>query len=189
MNVDFTPGDKVQVFLFGEDLRTYTPVTWDGARGTVSLIGFIHGDTMGSRWLREVKVGDEIELFGPRGSVAVNDGQGPLIIFGDETSIALALCLTRANPHLEVLTVLETDHEAELKTVIGALELQATVITRGATHEAATAMQPTLARGAFPILTGNASSLQALKQHFAKSGQSLKGKTRPYWAKGKSGLD
>lgn len=188
-NVDFTPGDKVQIFLLGEDMRTYTPVTWDRASGTASFIGFIHGDTLGSRWLREVKVGDQIELFGPRGSVAVNDGQGPVLVFGDETSVAVALSLTRANPAREVITVLETDAVDEVKTVTTAVGLTATIIARGATQEAATAMEPALARGAFPVLTGNAASIQALKQHFAKSGQSLKGKTKAYWAKGKSGLD
>jgi hypothetical protein len=52
---------------------------------------YAHGVGAGSGWVRDVKPGDECDVFGPRNSIDVRPASGPLAVFGDETSIDLAL--------------------------------------------------------------------------------------------------
>lgn len=177
----FEPGDKVQVFLPGVGMRTYTPVTWDSG-GRTWFLAFAHGDGPGARWAREVKAGDAVALFGPRRSIDVGALAGPLVVVGDETSLALAVALTRAQAKRHVTAVLEAGRPEELREVAAKLELSHVVVTeRGRLEEALSAQ---LALGASPVFTGNAATIQTLKRSLKVSG-----KTKAYWAAGKRGLD
>ncbi|MFZ5441442.1 MAG: siderophore-interacting protein [Myxococcota bacterium] len=178
----FVAGDKVQLFLPGEGMRTYTPITWDGAR--TSFVGFVHGSGgPGARWLTGVKAGDEVALFGPRRSIDVSAERGPLVVVGDETSLGLTAALTRAKPERQVTAVLETGFPDELREVAGALELRGvSAVPRG---ELEAAVRTGLAAGATPVFTGRAASLQRLKRALGNPA----GQTKAYWAEGKRGLD
>ncbi len=179
----FTPGDKVQLYLPDEVMRTYTPVTWEGER--TWFIGFTHGEGPGSKWVRDVKVGDEVAMFGPRGSIDVRSLEGPLVVIGDETSVAVAVALTRAQRNVSV--VLESSVPEETRSVIAQLELTDATVT--ALGQLADPVMAQLERGATPVFTGRAASIQALKQVLKQRGRSIGGKTRAYWAEGKRGLD
>ncbi|MFP2899384.1 siderophore-interacting protein [Corallococcus sp. 4LFB] len=89
----WTPGDKVQVFLPGLGLRTYTPLSWDEARGATAFLVYLHGDSPGAKWGRDVRAGDTVQFFGPRRSVTLEAGDAPVVLFGDETSFAVAHAL------------------------------------------------------------------------------------------------
>ncbi len=179
----FVPGDKVQVFLPGEGMRTYTPVTWDAGR--TWFVGYAHGEGPGSKWLREVKQGDEVAMFGPRRSIDVSGLSGPLVVVGDETSVAVAVSLTRARANISVL--LEATSPDETREVARNLELvNATITARGDLGDALLAQ---LALGATPIFTGRAATIQALKATAKSAGRVFGGKTKAYWAEGKRGLD
>ena len=180
----FTPGDKVQVFLDGE-MRTYTPVTWEGDR--TWFLGFVHGEGPGGSWVRTVKQGDAVAFFGPRGSIDVSAEKGPLVVVGDETSLGLAVSLTRANPGRQVMALLEAESPDETREVGRKLELtQLTVTERGQLLPPLVAQ---LELGVFPIFTGCAATIQALKQQLRAQGRSVGGKAKAYWAAAKRGLD
>src|ERR1041384_3563080 len=70
---DWRPGDKVQVLLPGDDVRTYTPMEWS-SDGTTSLLAYLHGDTPASRWARDVAVGQRVHLAGPQRSLIMPEG-------------------------------------------------------------------------------------------------------------------
>jgi NADPH-dependent ferric siderophore reductase len=177
----FVPGDKVQVYFAGVGMRTYTPVTWS-AEGATWFVGFAHGDTPGATWVRTVKQGDEVALFGPRRSLDVSALTQPLVVVGDETSLAVACALSRTHA---VTAVLEAGDVEELREVGAALELRGlTVVPRGALEPAVRAQ---LAAGAVPVFTGRAASIQALKRSLGDLART--GKTKAYWADGKRGLD
>ena len=177
----FEPGDKVQLYFAGIGMRTYTPVTWE-ASGRTWFLGFAHGEGPGSRWVREVKAGDEVAIFGPRRSIDVSSNHGPLVVVGDETSLAVTVALTRARVDRHVTAVLEAGAPEELRRVAKKLELGHVVVTaRGQLEEA---LRAQLALGATPVFTGNAATIQTLKRNLKASG-----KTKAYWAAGKSGLD
>lgn len=195
--VKFVAGDKVQIFV-GEDMRTYTPVEWSseglqpgGAAsrmGKTFFVGYAHGtDTPGTKWLRALKVGDEAPLFGPRRSIDATDLPGPLVLIGDETSVAVAASLTRVKSDRHVTVLLEANQPDETKRVAEALGLKhVTVTTRGKLDAALLAQ---LDVGATPIFTGRAATIQSLKQALRAQQRTVGGLTRAYWAEGKRGLD
>src|SRR5689334_5321911 len=74
------PGDKIQVYLGTDGMRTYTPMTWGDGRA--SLLLYVHGATSpGARWAKTVAKGDRWQFFGPRRSIRVP--AGPVVLFGD----------------------------------------------------------------------------------------------------------
>ena len=173
---EFVAGDKVQVFLPGLGMRTYTPVTWD--RDATWFVGFKHGEGPGSKWVGSVKVGDEVAMMGPRRSIDSQNFAGPLVLLGDETSLAVAVAIARTKP---LVAVLEARVPDEVRRVAAAIGLEDVRVEARGDVEALARHVPA---DATPIFTGNAKTIQALKQRGLRGG-----KAKAYWAEGKRGLD
>lgn len=87
------PGNKLQILLPSDDVRTYTPIpTPEGA----SLLGWCQAGGPGARWISEVKVGDEVRFLGVQRSLELP--AGPVILVGDETSVAVAASFEASRP-------------------------------------------------------------------------------------------
>ncbi|PZR07172.1 MAG: siderophore-interacting protein [Archangium gephyra] len=184
-NARFTPGDKIQVFVMGEDMRTYTPFNWRGE--SASLIGFVHGEGPGSRWVKTVKAGDAVQFFGPRGSLDVGGITGNVVVIGDETSLAVARAFSESK---RVSVVLEAQQPEVTNEVCAKLGLShADVTSRGDVDGMFDKLSAQLKAGATPYFTGRAATTQQLKQRLKAAGLSFGGKTKAYWADGKRGLD
>ena len=187
-------GDKVQVFLPDEGMRTYTPLAWDSQKGTVAFLVYLHGAGPGAEWGRQVKAGDPVRFFGPRRSLKLGEGSGPVVLFGDETSLGVAWSL-RADGKREVLPVFEVSQRAEVAPVLRELGLEGTDVERqpGEAHlpEVHERLRAALERtpGAQLVMTGRAQAIQTVKAHFKTAGASPSGKNKAYWAPGKKGLD
>ena len=188
----FTPGDKVQVFLDEGDTRTYTPFRVDPARGTMQLLLYVHGDGPGARWGRAVAVGQRVRLFGPRGSIALPDLRGPVVLVGDETSLAVARALGDHRGASDgVSIVLEVSSTAESAAAADALGLSPALVERtGGAAALEREVRAALARtpGANLVLTGAAPTIQALRRGLRGAATGAI-KSKPYWAPGKRGLD
>lgn len=189
--VTWTPGDKLQVFLPEVGTRTYTPLRWDPSTGETELLAYLHGDGPGTQWARTVSAGAAIQVFGPRSSLAVG-GASPAVVFGDETSVALA----RANG-VPGRTVLEVTDPGETQSALEALRFSgATLVARQANeaHREALAGAVVQALQAHPgaplVLSGRAAAIQGVRQGLKARGVSLGTvKAKAYWAPGKVGLD
>lgn len=190
--VAWRPGDKVQVFLPDIGMRTYTPLSWE-TRGATTFLAYVHGDTPGATWAKQVKAGDEVSFFGPRRSIEVSDVEAPLAVFGDETSVALALALSAARPTRKVTAVLEVNERAEVRAALDACGslLDVHLVERASSNGHLTVvtehLRVALGAGAFGVFTGRAASIQAVKQSLR--GLEYASKTKAYWAEGKRGLD
>ncbi len=192
----WAPGQKMQLAMgTGFATRTYTPIDWDERKGRTRLLGFIHGEAPGSEWLRGAGVGDPVDIFGPRGSIDAGGVTAPLALFGDETSIGVALALQAAVAGRLLSAQLEVQDVVAAQAVtrrLGLAEVAFHAVTAGDTHLAA--MEATLAPladdGATFVLTGRAPAIQRLRQALrglgVPSGRVL---TKAYWAPGKTGLD
>jgi NADPH-dependent ferric siderophore reductase len=187
-------GDKVQVFLPEVGARTYTPLAWDGQKGTMSLLVYLHGTGPGAEWGRRMAQGDTVQFFGPRGSLKLSEDSGPVVLFGDETSLGVAWSL-RTDGKREVLPVFEVSQRADVAPVLRELGLEGTDVERqpGDAHlaEVHERLRAALERkpGAQLVMTGRAQSIQTLKTRFKTGGASPSGKNKAYWAVGKTGLD
>jgi len=194
--VAWTPGQKIQIAMGSAFVaRTYTPIDWDPAAGRTRFLGYAHGDDPGSTWVRDLKAGDECDIFGPRRSLDVSGVANSLAIFGDETSIGLAHALLHQHRGRAVKCYFEVDDVEASRSVAVHLELDNAVLfgrTQRDAHleEMETVFPALVAAGTTFVLTGKASSIQRIRR-------SLKSRAVPaapivvkaYWAAGKVGLD
>jgi NADPH-dependent ferric siderophore reductase len=170
------PGDKVQVLLPGDDVRTYTPFAWsdEGEARGFSLLVFLHGDTPATRWARALQVGDVVRFVGPQRALRLPDG--PLLIVGDETSLAVAASYAETRPG-QVEAVLEGDVP---DAVLSDLGIQATVCAPGAS-----AARVGDHRGAVGV-TGSAALIQRTRAALAGRGEV---RVKAHWIAGRTGID
>lgn len=193
----WTPGDKVQVKLDGGFItRTYTPISWDPIEGKTQFLAYCHGGGPGSKWAEQLKPGDQRQFFGPRRSIGFDGLPKSVVLFGDETSFALALALEgMIDQSTERHYIFEVTNRDEVSTVLDKLGLpQSKLIMRqpGDTHldqvlhALGSAMQPTTAF----VLSGKASTIQHLNRSLKAHGvEARRLRTKAYWAPGKVGLD
>jgi NADPH-dependent ferric siderophore reductase len=86
------PDDHVKLFipnlLGGEpDRRDYTPRAFDAARGTLTIDFALHEAGPATAWALAARVGDRVEIGGPRGSMLVADDFDWYLLIGDETAL------------------------------------------------------------------------------------------------------
>jgi NADPH-dependent ferric siderophore reductase len=182
--VSWTPGDKVQVFLSGEGMRTYTPLRWDAGSGTTAFLIYVHDAYgPGARWARALASGQPCQLFGPRGSIAFPDLAERVVLVGDETSFAAGRALADARSSA---CVFEVTDASEAREVLGAVGLEAALVERraGDAHLDELAGAVRAQPSSSVVLTGRAQTIQALRARGVKGA-----KTKAYWSVGKSGLD
>lgn len=194
----WTPGQKVQVAVGGWAFRTFTPLSWDPVRGFTQLLLFLHGDAPASAWGRTLKVGDTCAMFGPRSSLDLDALDRPALLFGDETSFALAHALRFTRKGAQgVRMVLEVSSRKVAESVLAELGIAGADLIERSPNDAHLSDLEQLAvdrlqAGAIKscALSGKASSIQRLNKRLRALGLS-NGQvwTRAYWAPGKVGLD
>jgi NADPH-dependent ferric siderophore reductase len=87
--------DHVKIFVPGgaveggkPPMRDYTPRAFDVAKGTITIDFALHDDPgPTTAWAMAAKVGDELSIGGPRGSVVIPDDYDWYWLIGDETAI------------------------------------------------------------------------------------------------------
>ncbi|WP_164018302.1 siderophore-interacting protein [Pyxidicoccus trucidator] len=196
-NTSWSAGDKVQVFLPDVGMRTYTPLAWDTARGATQFLVYLHGNSPGAEWGRNVRVGDRCQFMGPRGSLSLAVLRGPVVLFGDETSFAVAHALRNLRAGTgDVEQVFEVSSREESGAVLREFGLaESDVVARapgdGHLPEVAALLQAALERkpGAHLVMTGRAQAIQVLRARLKAAGVAPAQKVKAYWSLGKAGLD
>jgi NADPH-dependent ferric siderophore reductase len=193
--VAWAPGEKIQVSLGSTfTTRTYTPTEWDATNGSTRILAYAHGDGPGSDWVRSARIGDLCHLFGPRPSLDAQKMPAGALLFGDETSIGLAVALAAYHRENPPRCIFEVNAEKETLPLLSAIGLPgATVIERdpdGAHLQNIIHAIDAAAPYKVAILTGKASSIQRVHRHLKQNGASTRSVlTKAYWAPGKRGLD
>lgn len=178
-------GTKFQILLPSDDMRTYTPIA---AADGVALLGWKHATGPGARWISEVKLGAELRFVGPQRSLELP--AGPVIIVGDETSVAVAASFEVDRPG-QVTTVLQAGAVDDVRVAAERVGLRpAAVVPRGDT--AATVDAVASAHAAAPRavvgVTGGSELVLAVRSALRARGITNL-KTKTYWVPGKRGLD
>lgn len=193
----WAPGQKIQIAMGSAFVaRTYTPIDWDPVAGRTRILGYTHGDGPGSAWVRDVRPGDECDLFGPRRSVDVSPVSGPIALFGDETSIGLGAALATAiRAGAAVSCRFEVDAVAASRRAIAHCGLKdAALFGREPDGAHIAAMEASLpafdAAGATFVLTGKAPTIQRLRLTLKRQAvPATRIIAKAHWAPGKIGLD
>lgn len=174
------PGDKVQVLLPGDDVRTYTPFEWTNSAGAqgFSLLVRLRDDSPATRWARSVAVGDVVRFVGPQRGLRMPEG--PLVLVGDETSLAVAASYA-ASRQVPVWPVLVRDGDpAPVKEVLAELELFGTILCDTAGLRSAVAMR----EGTVGV-TGSAALIEAARGSLPDRTVRVKA----HWIAGRAGID
>ncbi|WP_044332671.1 siderophore-interacting protein [Sphingomonas hengshuiensis] len=195
-DVAWLPGQKVQIAMGSAFVaRTYTPVEWNPSTGRMCILGYAHGDGPGSGWVRTVAPGDRCDIFGPRASLDLSCLPGPLLVVGDETSIGLVYAAIHQDPTRAVSACLEVEDVESARRVAAHLGLDplALVVRKGGNgHIFAmeAGLSEAAAAGASIVLTGNARTIQRLRQVLrSQPFPAARLLAKAYWAPGKTGLD
>lgn len=181
----FAAGARVQLLLPSDDMRTYTPLR--SPEGMI-LLGWKRAGGPGAHWLSNASVNDELKFMGPQTSLKL--GAGPVVIVGDETSVAVAAAFANERPG-QSHAVIQTESACDVLQAAKSVNLQQLdVVARGdttATVDAVAAKLLTLP-DAVVALTGGSELVVAVRNALRLSGvRSIKTKT--YWIPGKTGLD
>lgn len=193
-SLDFQEGYCIDFRVTDTDVRRYSPSLLDRENGVLELIVHLHGDGPGRRFMDALKAGEQVNLVQPRGHKYYDKMVAKYVIFGDETSLALACSFNEAfkeNPN-EYYFLFELDDEN--KNVPNRLGLtNYTVFPKIGLFQDANwitelpQLQSTHWLGAHFILTGDVLSVQAFRK-VLKGFATGKVHAQGYWLKGKKGL-
>ncbi|SEM12150.1 hypothetical protein SAMN05428989_3111 [Pseudoxanthomonas sp. GM95] len=177
-------GSKLQVLLPSNDVRTYTPIPIPGG---FLLLGWKHAGGPGAHWLSEIGPGDELRYVGPQRSLEIP--LGPVIVIGDETSIALAASFEHDRPgQIRAVIASDSGEVAEASESVG-LSMIRTAPPVDTDHIAdlvESAMQEL--PGAVIAITGGSELVLRVRSSLRARGLE-KIKAKAYWIPGKTGLD
>ncbi|MET0534694.1 MAG: siderophore-interacting protein [Steroidobacter sp.] len=196
-DVTWTPGDKIQIQLGGWVQRTYTPMDWDAENGLTRILVYMHADAPGTRWARALSEGDTCVIFGPRKSIDRSQLRGPVIFFGDETSLGVATALFNHASSPAAQMLFEVSTIADAKPVVEQLRLNdahlcARIENDRHFAELETYMSAFLQDHATAdiVLTGKATSIQHITRLLRQRAiGAVRRQSKAYWAPGKTGLD
>jgi NADPH-dependent ferric siderophore reductase len=188
----WVPGAKLQLRprRGSLSLRTYTPVSWDAARGETELIAYTHGDGPAAQWFGAVQEGQTCGVLGPRRSIDLREDTGPVLFVGDESSVALACALRTVTG--DAMHVFEAHDPAGLTGVLAQLGIAGIVVERSADRaELLREAREATAKAPYTlIVTGDAATVHAVRRDsraWQRGPRQVKGKA--YWAEGRAGLD
>lgn len=102
------PDDHIKLFFAGESgpqMRDFTPRRFDVAAGTLVIDFALHEAGPATAFAAGARIGDTLDIGGPRGSAVVADDFDWLWLIGDETALpAIGRWLEETRPGLPVLT-------------------------------------------------------------------------------------
>lgn len=190
----WAPGHKVQFRIGGMSFRTYTPFDWDD-RGASFLL-YRHGEGPATAWADTLDTGDEVRLFGPRGSLNLSGVKTAPIVVGDETSFGLATAwalhgsVPAAAQVFEVTSVLESAKVVDELDIGGVSLLER---TPGDDHHHLVTQIVLDAICRHPeaplIITGKAQTIKAVRAALKQAGTSPTARVKAYWDPNRTALD
>ncbi len=122
------PGQDVVLHLVDESgggvRRRYTIRNLDNAARRFDLDFVMHGHGPGARWAAGVAVGTPLQVFGPRGKVAMSDA-GWQLYLGDESALPAIAEMAAALPaSASGIAVIEVNDANERQPVAGPLDVR-----------------------------------------------------------------
>jgi len=84
--VSASADDHIKLF-FAEGMRDFTPRAFDIAKGEITIDFALHEAGPAAFWAQGAKIGDGLEIGGPRGSAVVPDDFDWYVLLGDETAL------------------------------------------------------------------------------------------------------
>ncbi len=196
--VSLSADDHVKLFVpvdGGPDcMRDYTPRLFDTARGMLAIDFALHDAGVATGWATAARVGDRLDIGGPRGSAILPSDFDWYRLIGDETALpAIGRWLEEAPAGVTVTTIVVVEGEDDAQSISTAAAWTPVWIPRnGAADDAALvraalAMQETPPGDGFVWIAAEASVARALRLHVVEHGRHPRDwvKAAGYWTRGK----
>jgi NADPH-dependent ferric siderophore reductase len=112
------PDDHIKLFFATDDgetaMRDYTPRRFDPAAGRLAIDFALHEAGPATRWAIAAKVGDTLQIGGPRGSAVLADDFDWYLLIGDETALpAIGRRLEELRADVPVTAIIAVDDEGD----------------------------------------------------------------------------
>jgi len=175
-------------------MRDYTPRAFDIAAGTLVIDFALHQAGPATAWALAARIGDRLEIGGPRGSLLVADDFDWYLLVGDETALpAIGRRVETLRPGVRVTTVVAVDGAAERQHFEAAADWHPVWAERaGGTDDAALlhqAIGATLPQGdGYVWIAAEAQVARTLRHHLVEVLGHPKAwvKAAGYWAMGQA---
>jgi NADPH-dependent ferric siderophore reductase len=198
--LSWTPGQHVRVRMadggFGlGSLRTYS--VWTRGEDALELCVLDHGDGPGSRWVRGIKVGDEVQFRGPEGRLVAAGSARYHLFAGEETaSVAFGAMLRGLAPASAIYGVIEVNDAADRLPLPRAEELTWRYRDGGAAASSVGLVAGVReldlpAEPGVAYLAGEVRTCQAVRTHLVRDrGWPRRSVVmKPFWMPGRRGMD
>jgi ferric-chelate reductase (NADPH) len=125
---EWIPGQKIQIQLAHDQMRSYTPSSWDSKTGEMQTLVYMHGKGPGALWARDAKVNQSVVVLGPRGSLKLEPEMQTILFFGDETTFGLAHALKKYSSDKKYFFFFESIDTHESEMILNKFELSESLI-------------------------------------------------------------
>jgi NADPH-dependent ferric siderophore reductase len=176
-------------------MRDYTPRRYDEKSLTLDFV--LHGDGPASSWAAKVKVGEQVLIAGPRGSMIVPMAFDWYLLAGDETALpAIGRRIEELPAGAKVLAFIEIPEGADRQAFDTKADATITWLPRhGAAPGSTTLIADAIFAADFPsgdafaFIAGEASMSRAVKTHLleTRAFNSEWIKAAGYWVLGEEG--
>lgn len=193
-NLSFQPGSYMDIRVSDTEVRRYSAAFADPENGTMDFIVHLHGDHPGSHYMDQLSIGDKIRTSILKPHRCYDSSVQQYVVFGDETSLALACSLLPAFRKNKQQFEFYFELDQQNANVPELLQLENyTIFSKDGSfrNEEWIATLPALHRkesnSSCFVMTGNAVSVQTFRK-LAKRCTSAKILSHGYWMEGKKGL-
>lgn len=121
---EWIPGQKIQVQLKGDEMRSYTPCEWDTEAGIMKTLIYMHGKGPGARWARDAKAHSKVVVLGPKKSLSLSEDTKEVVFFGDETTFGLAHAIKKNYEGIKFHFFMEASETDESSVILKKFDLE-----------------------------------------------------------------
>ena len=175
-------------------MRDYTPRRYDAAANTLDIDFVLHGDGPASGWASQVRIGQTLNIGGPRGSMVVSGDFDWYLLVGDETALpAIGRRLEELPASAHAIVIVEVADAAEEQKLNSRAKAEVIWLHRdGAEPGSTKLLQEAVAGTPFPtgeayaFVAGESEMAKAVRQHLvAERGFNKQWiKAAGYWKRG-----
>jgi NADPH-dependent ferric siderophore reductase len=198
--VSLAPDDHIKIFIANPDgdpfMRDYTPRRYDNAAKTLIIDFAVHEAGPATLWALSAKVGDTLNIGGPRGSAVVGGPIAHWLLIGDEAALpAIGRRIEEAPAGVSVTSVIAVETAADRQTFQSAASHEEVWVERplSSADDAAPLIAAldklTIAPSTFVWIAAEAKAAKAVRIYVTdkRAVQSGWFKASGYWQKGEVG--
>lgn len=192
------PDDHIKLFFpSGAEIvmRDFTPRAFDAAQGRLLVDFALHAEGPATTWARAARVGDRLEIGGPRGSLVIPDDFDWYLLIGDESALpAIARRVEELRPGVPVTTVVAVQGAEDEQSLNTQAAWSPIWLHRTTTTDDAAPLLAAVASLKFPPgdglvwIAGENRLARALRDHIVKERQHPAAWTKAaaYWKRGEA---